>query len=39
MQVAAAGGELVHRLRQLLKRVEARVGWGAVPRFIAGRRI
>ena len=39
MQVAGAGGELVHRLCQLLKRVEARVRWGAVPRFIAGRRV
>ena len=39
MQVVGAGGELVHRLCQLLKRVEARVRWGAVPRFIAGRRV
>ena len=26
-QVAGAGGKLVHRLRQLLKRVEARIRW------------
>ena len=36
-QVAAAGSELVHRLGQLFKRVEARVRWRAVPRFVARR--